>query len=338
VAPSWRKKVLVLGGGAYRIGSSVEFDWCCVNTVRAAQELGYETILLNYNPETVSTDYDVCDKLVFDEISLETVLDLWRARAARRGGGVDGRTGAQQPRAQAPPRGREGARHQPRLHRPRGGSREVPTCSTARTSTSRGGRTTVGRRDRAPRPVTEGLGGYPLLVRPSYVLSGAAMTVAHEPHHLRNYLTAATLVSPEHPVVITKFETNAKEIEIDAVADRGEIDPLGHLRAHRERRRALRRRDARAAAAEALRRDHPAHQAHRPRRGPRAGDHRALQHAVPGGGQRGQGDRVQPPGVALLPLRLEGHRGPTSSARPRDGCWAWRRPSPSRRSTSTTWP
>jgi carbamoyl-phosphate synthase large subunit len=77
VAPSWRKKVLVLGGGAYRIGSSVEFDWCCVNTVRALQEMGYETILLNYNPETVSTDYDVCDKLFFDEISFETVLDIW---------------------------------------------------------------------------------------------------------------------------------------------------------------------------------------------------------------------------------------------------------------------
>ena len=77
VAPSWRKKIMVLGSGAYRIGSSVEFDWCCVNAIRAASELGYETMMLNYNPETVSTDYDTCDKLVFDEISLETVLDIY---------------------------------------------------------------------------------------------------------------------------------------------------------------------------------------------------------------------------------------------------------------------
>jgi carbamoyl-phosphate synthase large subunit len=77
VAPSWRKKILVLGSGTYRIGSSVEFDWCCVNAVTAAAELGYETIMLNYNPETVSTDYDMCDQLVFDEVSFETVLDLY---------------------------------------------------------------------------------------------------------------------------------------------------------------------------------------------------------------------------------------------------------------------
>ncbi len=82
VAPSWRKKIMVLGSGAYRIGSSVEFDWCCVNAVQAAAALGYETIMLNYNPETVSTDYDICDRLIFDEVSLETVLDLVRAGAA----------------------------------------------------------------------------------------------------------------------------------------------------------------------------------------------------------------------------------------------------------------
>ena len=75
--PSTRKKILVLGSGAYRIGSSVEFDWCCVSAVRAASELGYETIMLNYNPETVSTDWDECDRLVFDEVSYESVLDLW---------------------------------------------------------------------------------------------------------------------------------------------------------------------------------------------------------------------------------------------------------------------
>jgi carbamoylphosphate synthase large subunit len=90
--------------GAYRIGSSVEFDWCCVNAIKAASELGYETLMLNYNPETVSTDYDVCDKLFFDEISFETVLDIYeRERPARRRR-EHGRPGAQQPRAQAAPR------------------------------------------------------------------------------------------------------------------------------------------------------------------------------------------------------------------------------------------
>ncbi len=77
VAPSWRKKIMVLGSGVYRIGSSVEFDWCCVNAIQTASALGYETIMLNYNPETVSTDYDTCDKLIFDEISIETVLDIY---------------------------------------------------------------------------------------------------------------------------------------------------------------------------------------------------------------------------------------------------------------------
>ncbi len=223
VAPSWRKKVLVLGSGAYRIGSSVEFDWCCVNAVKAAQELGYETLLLNYNPETVSTDYDVCDKLIFDEISLETVLELW---ARERPEGVFVSMGGQVPNNLAL-----------RLHR-----HGVKVLGTSPESIDRAEdrekfsdlldrlhidqpawTSTTDTSDASLARVIETLGGFPLLVRPSYVLSGAAMTVAHESHHLRNYLTRAAEVSPEHPVVVTKFELNAKEIEVDAVADHGEL-------------------------------------------------------------------------------------------------------------------
>jgi carbamoyl-phosphate synthase large subunit len=223
VAPSWRKKVLVLGSGAYRIGSSVEFDWCCVNTVKAAQELGYETLLLNYNPETVSTDYDVCDKLVFDEITLETVLELWDREKPH---GVVVSMGGQVPNNLAI-----------KLHRA-----GVKVLGTSPEDIDRAedrqkfGELLDGLAIAQPRwmttadisetnitQLTTALGGYPLLVRPSYVLSGAAMCVVHEPQHLANYLARAVSVSPDHPVVITKFETNAKEIEVDAVADHGEL-------------------------------------------------------------------------------------------------------------------
>ena len=116
-APSWRKKVMVLGSGAYRIGSSVEFDWCCVNALKAARKLGYETLMVNYNPETVSTDYDECDKLIFDEVSFESVLEIYEREQPLRGGGVDGRAAAQQPGSPPPPRRGAHPGHQRRVHR-----------------------------------------------------------------------------------------------------------------------------------------------------------------------------------------------------------------------------
>jgi carbamoyl-phosphate synthase large subunit len=223
VAPSWRKKVLVLGGGAYRIGSSVEFDWCCVNTVRALQEAGHETILLNYNPETVSTDYDVCDKLIFDEISFETVLDIWERERPL---GVVVSMGGQVPNNLALKLHRAGVKvlgtspdNIDRAEDRKKFSALLDTLGTAQPNWT----STADVSEANLTAVAAQLGGYPLLVRPSYVLSGAAMTVAHEPQHLRNYLEKAVEVSPDHPVVITKFETNAKEVEIDAVADRGEL-------------------------------------------------------------------------------------------------------------------
>jgi len=219
--PSWRRKIMVLGSGPYRIGSSVEFDWCCVNAARTAQELGYETIMLNHNPETVSTDYDVCDRLIFDEISLETVLDIYERERPE---GVVVSMGGQLPNNLAM-----------RLHE--NGVRILGTGAEGiDTAEDRRKFSTLLDRLGTDQPrwahvtdlteaetVVDRLGGFPVLVRPSYVLSGAAMSVAHEPHELLRILERAQAVSPEHPVVISKFETHAREVEIDAVADHGEL-------------------------------------------------------------------------------------------------------------------
>jgi carbamoyl-phosphate synthase large subunit len=236
IAPSWRKKILVLGSGTYRIGSSVEFDWCCVNAVKAAQELGYETIMLNYNPETVSTDYDICDQLIFDEISFESVMDVYEREKPE---AVVVSMGGQIPNNLAM-----------KLHRA-----GVKILGTAATDIDRA-------EDRRKFSVlldelminqpkwahltdvneweslVTKLGGFPVLVRPSYVLSGAAMSVAHEPVEFRRILERAKAVSPDQPVVVSAFEMHAREIEIDAVADRRD-GAVGHLRARRGRWRAL---------------------------------------------------------------------------------------------------
>jgi carbamoyl-phosphate synthase large subunit len=221
VAPSKRKKILVLGSGAYRIGSSVEFDWCCVNAVQAAAALGYETIMLNYNPETVSTDYDVCDRLVFDEVSLETVLDLYEQEkpegvVVSMGGQIPNNLAMQLHRAGVKVLGTSPDNIDRAEDRNKFGSlldelgidqpRWFHMSDVADADT-----------------VVAKLGGFPVLVRPSYVLSGAAMSVAHEPNEFGRIIARARDVSSEHPVVVSAFETHAREVEIDAVADRGEI-------------------------------------------------------------------------------------------------------------------
>jgi carbamoyl-phosphate synthase large subunit len=221
VAPSWRKKIMVLGSGVYRIGSSVEFDWCCVNAIKTASDLGYETIMLNYNPETVSTDYDTCDKLIFDEISIETVLDIYEREQPY---GIVVSMGGQVPNNLA-------------MRLAKAGARILGT--SAENIDQAEDRSKFGKlldrlgvdqplwdhaTDAAGAPaIVEKLGGFPVLVRPSYVLSGAAMSVAHEIHQLERILARAKAISPEYPVVISKFETHAREIEIDAVADHGEL-------------------------------------------------------------------------------------------------------------------
>jgi carbamoyl-phosphate synthase large subunit len=221
VTPSSRKKILVLGSGVYRIGSSVEFDWCAVNAVRTAAALGYETLMLNYNPETVSTDYDVVDRLIFDEISLESVLDVFdRERpegvVVSMGGQIPNNLALRLHEAGVPIVGT----HPENIDRAEDRSKfsalldelgiDQPQWSHA---------TDIAEVD----SVVERLGGFPVLVRPSYVLSGAAMSVAHEPNELQRILARAKRVSLDHPVVVSKFETHAREVELDGVADRGRL-------------------------------------------------------------------------------------------------------------------
>jgi carbamoyl-phosphate synthase large subunit len=219
--PSTRKKVVILGSGAYRIGSSVEFDWCGVSAARAAAEAGYETIMVNYNPETVSTDYDVCDRLVFDEISLESVLEICDREQPL---GVVVSMGGQVPNNLANKLAHVG----------------VPILGTSARNIDRAeDRSKFSKllddlKIQQPRweqltdvssaeEIVRRVGGFPVLVRPSYVLSGAAMSVAHEIHEFESILARARRISPEHPVVVSKFETHAREIEIDAVADGGKL-------------------------------------------------------------------------------------------------------------------
>lgn len=214
------KSVVVLGSGAYRIGSSVEFDWCSVNAVQTARKLGYKSIMINYNPETVSTDYDMCDRLYFDELSFERVLDVLDLEMPR---GVIVSMGGQIPNNLAI-----------RLHR-----QDIPILGTSPLSIDRAENRhkfssmldQLGVDQPAWKELTslseiQGFVekvGYPVLVRPSYVLSGAAMNVCHDAEELETFLTLAAKVSKEYPVVVSQFLQNAKEIEFDAVAKNGEV-------------------------------------------------------------------------------------------------------------------
>lgn len=221
LAPPARKSILVLGAGCYRIGSSVEFDWCCVNAVRTARELGYETIVLNCNPETVSTDYDICDRLVFDEVSLETVLELCRSY---RPYGVLLAMGGQTPNNLALALSNAGVNllgttpeSIDRAEDRRKFSALLDELGIAQPTWLLAASLTDAEED------VRRLGGFPVVVRPSYVLSGAAMRVAHDSQELREYLSLAADLSLQHPVVISKFQENAREVELDAVADHGRM-------------------------------------------------------------------------------------------------------------------
>ena len=214
------KSAIVLGSGAYRIGSSVEFDWCSVNAINTARKLGYKSIMINYNPETVSTDYDMCDRLYFDELSLERVLDVIDLEQPR---GVIVSVGGQIPNNLAMKLYRQG----------------VPVLGTSPVNIDR-----AENRDKfsamldklgIDQPAWRALTsfddikefvsevGYPVLVRPSYVLSGAAMNVCYDDEERHRFLNMATEVSKEFPVVVSQFMQDTKEIEFDAVADKGEV-------------------------------------------------------------------------------------------------------------------
>ena len=214
------KSVIVLGSGAYRIGSSVEFDWCSVNAIQTARKLGYKSIMINYNPETVSTDYDMCDRLYFDELSFERVLDVIDLESPR---GVIVSTGGQIPNNLAM-----------KLYR-----QSVPILGTSPISIDRAENrgkfsamldklgidqprwSALTSMDDVKQFIDEV--GYPVLVRPSYVLSGAAMNVCYTDEELERFLQMASEVSKEYPVVISKFMTETNEVEFDAVAQNGEI-------------------------------------------------------------------------------------------------------------------
>ncbi len=213
-------KIIVLGSGVYRIGSSVEFDWCCVNAVFALRQLGYEAIMVNYNPETVSTDYDVCDKLYFDEISSETVADIYEKENPE---GIVISMGGQIPNNIAlkleelgakvlgtSPKSIDNAEDRQKF------SKLLDELGVDQPEWEE--LTSVGEAEKFAAKV-----GYPVLVRPSYVLSGAAMSIAFNDGDLEQYLKRASKVSEDYPVVISKFITNSKEVEIDAVAANGRI-------------------------------------------------------------------------------------------------------------------
>ena len=221
ISPSPRRKIVVLGSGPYRIGSSVEFDWCCVNAVEAAAELGFETIMVNCNPETVSTDYDTCDQLIFDEISLETVLDICEREQPE---GVIVSMGGQMPNNLALGLHKAGVQllGTSAVDIDRAEDRNKFSDLLDRLGADQPAWTSVTDIDKIEGSV-EKLGGFPVIVRPSYVLSGAAMSIAHEPQGLRTILDRAMSINSEHPVVVSKFETHAREVEFDAVADNGNL-------------------------------------------------------------------------------------------------------------------
>ena len=214
------RSVIVLGSGAYRIGSSVEFDWSGVNALQTIEKSGFRSVMINYNPETVSTDYDVCNRLYFDELSLERVMDIAELENPF---GVIVSTGGQIPNNLAM-----------RLH-----NQNIKLLGTSAQSIDRAENRykfsemldKIGVDQPLWRELTDMKGifefteevGYPVLIRPSYVLSGAAMNIVSNKSELQYFLDLATLVSKQYPVVVSKFMTDTKEIEMDAVADKGNI-------------------------------------------------------------------------------------------------------------------
>lgn len=220
VEPSEESPYVVLGGGAYRIGSSVEFDWCCVNAAQALEERGHRSVMINFNPETVSTDYDTCSRLYFEELSLERVLDICEKESPA---GLVISMGGQIPNNLAV---RLGAAGLPVMGTAvddidRAENRERFSSLLDELGVDQPDWQEATSLDEAKRFANEAQ--YPVLIRPSYVLSGAAMSVAHSDAELEVYLKNAADVSKEFPVVISKFILNAKEIEMDGVAKDGEI-------------------------------------------------------------------------------------------------------------------
>lgn len=215
-----KRSVVVLGSGAYRIGSSVEFDWCGVQALNTIRKEGYRSVMINYNPETVSTDYDMCDRLYFDELTFERVLDILDLEAPF---GVVVSTGGQIPNNLAM---RLDEQHVPLLGTQ---AKYIDNAEDREKFSAMLGRIGVDQPEWSALTSMEDINafidrvGFPVLVRPSYVLSGAAMNVCHTQEDLERFLTMAANVSKKHPVVVSQFLQHAKEVEMDAVAKDGEI-------------------------------------------------------------------------------------------------------------------
>lgn len=215
-----KRSVIVLGSGAYRIGSSVEFDWCGVQALNTIRKEGYRSIMINYNPETVSTDYDMCDRLYFDELTFERVLDIIELENPH---GVVVSTGGQIPNNLAMWLDAENV---PILGT---SAKDIDNAEDRAKFSAMLTQHGINQPEWSALTSMEDIDqfvervGFPVLVRPSYVLSGAAMNVCSNEGELRKFLQLAANVSKDHPVVISKFIEHAKEIEMDAVAKNGEI-------------------------------------------------------------------------------------------------------------------
>ena len=215
-----RKSIVVLGSGAYRIGSSVEFDWCGVQALNTIRKEGYRSVMINYNPETVSTDYDMCDRLYFDELTFERVMDILELENPH---GVIVSTGGQIPNNLAM---RLDAQRVPILGT---SARSIDNAEDRDKFSAMLDRIGVDQPEWSALTSMEDINafvekvGFPVLVRPSYVLSGAAMNVCSNQEELERFLQLAANVSQKHPVVVSQFIEHAKEVEMDAVAKDGEI-------------------------------------------------------------------------------------------------------------------
>ncbi|KAL7747882.1 carbamoyl-phosphate synthase (glutamine-hydrolyzing) cpa2 [Sorochytrium milnesiophthora] len=215
------KGTMVLGSGVYRIGSSVEFDWCGVSCIRSLRKLGEKTVMVNYNPETVSTDFDECDRLYFEELSMERTLDIYEKEQAS---GLVVSVGGQLPQNIALKLHNTGdinilGTHPERIDMAEDRFKFSKILDSIGVSQPEWKELTSIDEAKQFADTVQ----YPVLIRPSYVLSGAAMKVARTPEELETYLAAAADISPDHPVVVTKYIEGAQEIDIDAVAHNGQL-------------------------------------------------------------------------------------------------------------------
>ncbi len=292
VAPQTeRPKVLILGSGPNRIGQGIEFDYSCVHAATTLSEAGFETVMVNCNPETVSTDYDTADRLYFEPLTFEDVLEVFHAESASGAGGpgvvgVIVQLGGQTPLGLAERLEKAGVPivgTSPKaidLAEDRGAFGEV--LNSAGLPAPRFGTATSFEQARA---IAADI-GYPVLVRPSYVLGGRGMEIVYDEKTLQGYITRATELSPEHPVLVDRFLEDAIEIDVDALCDGTEVYIGGDHGAHRGGRYPLRRLGVRAAAGDVgpqrYRVGTPGHRGHRPRH--RGG--RPAQRAVRAQGRR----------------------------------------------------